>query len=541
MQRFADLFIAICIPIAAASAGAIAHFQFQATLEGAFVFAFVVLAALALLRMHGLDRRSRRITERRIAAVERRISVFGGDLEAVERRLAALETGVPRRARDDLEQVLAEVEVLGTMTRQVIETVADLEIAVAEGKAARGSAAARPRPTGEAAAPAPAAMEVRSDSAALVPDRFSHLDADGFLDLVRRAVDADRIEILLQPIVTLPQRKPRFYEAMTRLRTEEGEIVHPSDYIPIAEARGYIATLDEQILLKSVRLLRRLTARSTEVGVFLNLSGISLGHGDFVGDFVQVLEKNRDLCDLLVFEFPQSAVRAMGAIEHQSLAALRDLGFRFSLDRVSDLKISFQNLAECGFRYVKIDAERLVRRPEELATDIHPADLADYFQRFGMDLIASRIEREAEVVDVLDFGIRFGQGFLFSPPRPVRIDPNKAPPAAPAGQLAKRPGKSETPPPPSAPVASVPAVPPPAPVSSAVPSAGGRTDAPRARPGAATTGRIVQTARPTLPDLSGGPVLSSRDRPSATAPRSGGDEAPAVRPGIRIVPGTGLR
>ncbi len=523
MQRFADLFIAICIPIAAASAGAIAHFQFQATLEGAFVFAFVVLAALALLRLHGLDGRARRTTERRIAAVERRIGIFGGDIEALERRLAALETTAPRRSRDELEQVLAEVEVLGTMTRQVIETVADLEIAVAEGKVARAPVAvARPRPTGESPAPVSASMEVRSDSAALVPERFSHLDADGFLDLVRRAVDADRIEILLQPIVTLPQRKPRFYEAMTRLRTEEGEIVHPSDYIPIAEARGYVATLDEQILLKSVRLLRRLTARSTEVGVFLNLSGISLGHGDFVGDFVQVLEKNRDLCDLLVFEFPQSAVRAMGAIEHESLAALRELGFRFSIDRVSDLKISFQNLADSGFRYVKIDAERLVRRPEELATDIHPADLADYFQRFGMDLIASRIEREAEVVDVLDFGIRFGQGFLFSPPRPVRIDPNKAPPTAPPSQTVRRPAKSEAP-------AASPVVPPVVRASGVPVTAGGRVAPPQSQP-----------SRPTLPDLSGGPVLSSRDRPAA-ASRPATDEAPAVRPGIRIVPGTGLR
>ncbi|HWS10797.1 MAG TPA: EAL domain-containing protein, partial [Xanthobacteraceae bacterium] len=42
--------------------------------------------------------------------------------------------------------------------------------------------------------------------------------------------------------------------------------------------------------------------------------------------------------------------------------------------------------------------------------------------RFGIDLIAERIEAEGAVVDLLDYDVRFGQGFLFSPPRPVRAE-----------------------------------------------------------------------------------------------------------------------
>ena len=42
--------------------------------------------------------------------------------------------------------------------------------------------------------------------------------------------------------------------------------------------------------------------------------------------------------------------------------------------------------------------------------------------RSGIDLIAERIESESTVVDLLDYDVRFGQGFLFSPPRPVRAE-----------------------------------------------------------------------------------------------------------------------
>jgi cyclic-di-GMP phosphodiesterase TipF (flagellum assembly factor) len=52
--------------------------------------------------------------------------------------------------------------------------------------------------------------------------------------------------------------------------------------------------------------------------------------------------------------------------------------------------------------------------------NIHPADFSDQLGRFGIDLIAERIESEARVVELLDYDVRFGQGFLFSPPRPVR-------------------------------------------------------------------------------------------------------------------------
>jgi cyclic-di-GMP phosphodiesterase TipF (flagellum assembly factor) len=91
------------------------------------------------------------------------------------------------------------------------------------------------------------------------------------------------------------------------------------------------------------------------------------------------------------------------------------------MDHVTDLRIGPRDLSDLGVRFVKIPAPLLLSKTGA-AADIHAADLSDLLGRHGVSLIAERIETEASVVDLLDYDVRFGQGFLFSPPRPVRAE-----------------------------------------------------------------------------------------------------------------------
>lgn len=92
------------------------------------------------------------------------------------------------------------------------------------------------------------------------------------------------------------------------------------------------------------------------------------------------------------------------------------------MDQVTDLRIEARDLAERGIRFVKVPGTLLLGNAGTPGSDIHSADLADLLGRFGISLIADKIESEAHVVDLLDYDLKFGQGFLFSPPRPVRAE-----------------------------------------------------------------------------------------------------------------------
>jgi len=252
--------------------------------------------------------------------------------------------------------------------------------------------------------------------------RFRSLSRAGIVELIGKAADANRIDLYLQPIVTLPQRKVRYYEALSRLRTEEGDVIPAGDFIDTAENVGLMPKIDNLLLFRCVQVTRRLQLKSRDVGLFCNVSASTLSDPVFFRQFLDFMDANRALSNAMMFEFTQSAYRALGPLELESLAALSERGFRFSMDHVADLRMSPKELADRSFRFLKVPAALLLNPALASQSDIHPGDLADLLARSGIDLIAERIENESMVVDLLDFDVRFGQGFLFSPPRPVRVE-----------------------------------------------------------------------------------------------------------------------
>lgn len=110
------------------------------------------------------------------------------------------------------------------------------------------------------------------------------------------------------------------------------------------------------------------------------------------------------------------------------MAKLADLGFRFSLDKVSDLALDFQDLARADVGFVKIGAPLLLEELQEddgrlsfkSLPDLAAADLAALARRHDVELVAEKVESERQVVDILEIDIGFGQGHLFGEPRPIR-------------------------------------------------------------------------------------------------------------------------
>jgi cyclic-di-GMP phosphodiesterase TipF (flagellum assembly factor) len=412
MLRIAAIFVAVCVIFIAASVGAVVYLIFGLTGAESSIVALAVLLTLAIFNMISSRMRDRAQVDDQIADLSRGTADLARQLSEFGRRLATVESDRfgAGRAKAASDPLAAEIGELGALIKQLAETVAAHESALSAGARVRD---ADPVIAGGGASPAA--------QAAPTGGPFKDKSREEMLTLIREAIDANRIDLYLQPILTLPQRKVRYYEGMTRLRTAEGDLMLPADFLPIAEPEGLMPRIDNLLLFRCVQVLRRLLSKNREIGLFCNISASTLQDPRFFPQFSQFMEANRALAPSLMLEFSQGALNGFGPIEQENMAALAERGFRFSMDQVMDLRMEPRNLAERGIRFVKVPATLLLSRTAG-AGDIDAADLSDLLGRHGISLIAEKIETEAVVVDLLDFDVRFGQGFLFSPPRPVRAE-----------------------------------------------------------------------------------------------------------------------
>lgn len=252
--------------------------------------------------------------------------------------------------------------------------------------------------------------------------------ARGPMDLVREALLENRVELHLQPIVQLPQRKTAYYEGFTRLKDASGRLILPQEFIPAAEEAGLMTTIDNVLLFRCVQIVRKLMKQDRRIGIFCNISPAALADEHFFPQFYDFMRENRDLAGSVIFEITQAAFEGRTSIEARAMGKLVDLGFRFSIDKVSNVELDLPDLERSGVRYLKIAAQTLTQqivrqglRPRSAITrEIAANDIAAVFQRYGIDLIAERIESEEAVLEALDLDAPYGQGHLFGAPRPIK-------------------------------------------------------------------------------------------------------------------------
>jgi cyclic-di-GMP phosphodiesterase TipF (flagellum assembly factor) len=237
---------------------------------------------------------------------------------------------------------------------------------------------------------------------------------------VRAALRADRVDLFLQPVVSLPQRKHRFYEVFSRIRRDDGSHLMPEQYLPVAERAGLIAAIDNMLLFRCIQLLREAEKRHQAVGFFCNISAATLNDTAFMREFVTYMGQHPTLANRLVFELTQRDLMEGGVFATGFLDGLRRLGFRFSMDQVEVLDLDWEDLARHEIRHVKLDTTRLLDPEGPFADPRTVRDLKQQLDRTAIDLIAEKVESERQLLELLDMYIDFGQGYLFGEPRLAR-------------------------------------------------------------------------------------------------------------------------
>jgi cyclic-di-GMP phosphodiesterase TipF (flagellum assembly factor) len=449
MSRIATAFIVICMVLIAAALGVVLHVvagldALHAGLVGLTVFAAMILHHVITMRGPREDDDSAHLTDlsHGVGDLARQVAEFGRRLTAIEHRVVAADI----KGQQRVDTMLGEIGELGALVRQLAVAVAEHED-VLSGFGDTPAAVNDDRAGIVAAAPAEQARDEDLDFGFFSP---AAAPADNTIGAALTHAIADgRIEIYLQPLVALPQRKVRFYEALARLRGVDGTVFAAERFLPVAEAMGLSGQIDTLVAQRAMQVLRRLIAGNQDIGLICNVAAATLADPAAFAAYRDMLETHRALASALTLEFRHADLRGFGEVERRHLGTLAGYGYRFSIDHVGDLRIKPRDLAERGVRFIKVPATLLLDEAQGIGADIHPADLADLLGRFGIELVAEHIEDERVAVDLLDYEVRLGQGNLFSPPRPLRPERDQSAAVTPAAtasrDAARQPATSAAP------------------------------------------------------------------------------------------------
>jgi cyclic-di-GMP phosphodiesterase TipF (flagellum assembly factor) len=410
-------FIAFCMTLIAASAGAILHYAAGITAVEAAFCALALLFGLMTVESVSARTRDRQDAAERFEGLARASADIARQVGEMNTRLQQLEAAPSQDLKSHTEPIAKEISDLAGLVEDLAKTVSEHESQLAQKQIFAASPAA-----GAKAQAAAAGVSTPSAQPPGPVNPLGQLKDGEVAVLIRDALQHERIDVHLQPIVTLPQRKVRFYEAVSRLRLPEGKLIEAKHFIDATRRSGAVLALDENLVNSSLQVVRRLATKSKDVGIFFNLAPETLSDRAAMSTIMNALDANKAIAPSLFIEIAQNDFRSPNAVYRDSLHRLREHGFRFAIDHVNDLHIDPQAMAERGVRYLKISAELILGRVAQTGAQVHPADLVDLLGRYGIDLVAEKIETEATVVDLLDYDLGFGQGTLFAPPRPIRSD-----------------------------------------------------------------------------------------------------------------------
>jgi len=266
-----------------------------------------------------------------------------------------------------------------------------------------------------------------------------------------RGIELGEIGVHYQPVISLATGRPYGAEALARWRHPTRGMIHPDEFIPLAEESGAILPLGQSVLFQACREAATWQSGAREpLMVSVNLSAAQLGRDGFVSDLVDILRVTGLPASRLILEMTETVMFHDTQTTIARLGELRRLGVRVAID---DFGTGYSSLGY--LRRFPVDILKIAREfvaPDGAGPDgwAFASAIIALGRTLGLRIVAEGIERPAQLDVLRELGCELGQGFLFARPMSnaeltarfaaqLDADQEEADPA-PAARLAFRPG-----------------------------------------------------------------------------------------------------
>ncbi|MBQ9281347.1 MAG: EAL domain-containing protein [Treponema sp.] len=234
---------------------------------------------------------------------------------------------------------------------------------------------------------------------------------------VEYAVENNSVEMFLQPLMDSNDYRLVGAEALARIRDENGNLIPPGLFIPIAEKNGRINSMGEQMFEKACEFIHNHDIEKIGISwINVNLSPIQFLRPDLNKRFSQILGKYKVPAEKIHLEITEESMIDYALLQKQ-IQSMRSSGFQFVLDDYGSGYSNMSRLKKCPFINIKLDMG-IVRDYFKDRDKILPS-LVQAFKQMNFTVTAEGVEN-LEMVEIMKkIGCDFLQGFYFSKPLPA--------------------------------------------------------------------------------------------------------------------------
>jgi cyclic-di-GMP phosphodiesterase TipF (flagellum assembly factor) len=220
-------------------------------------------------------------------------------------------------------------------------------------------------------------------------------------------------------VVGLADHQLHYYEVVACPLDERGTQLSTSTRDPQLAIAGLLPLLDSARLRQAAHVARLFAEGGRETCLFASATAVSLANDGYLDELADAFRDREALAQELVLTFAQADVRTFGGSEWSALTDMRDLGFRFGVEDVTDFDYEFTALCAAGFSFVKLDAATLLAGLPAPSGTMAADEVCRSLSELGLTVIVTNIGDEATRDKVLSAGVPLGQGALFGAPLPV--------------------------------------------------------------------------------------------------------------------------
>ena len=244
------------------------------------------------------------------------------------------------------------------------------------------------------------------------------------LTRLNTAFNENQLFVVYQPQIELASGRLVGMEALVRWRREDGQLIPPDTFIPVAERSGLIDALGDWVLQTACHDLQRLLRMELDPGrVAVNVSVIQFAGAAFADRVLAALERLGLPPQRLELEITESVALLGQDVVQSALQRLRAAGLSVAIDDFGTGYSSLAYLERLPLDCLKID-RAFVRRLQQ-DDEARVAELITQLgHKLGLRVLAEGIEDDAVRQRLLALGCHEGQGFGIA--RPMAFEPLQA-------------------------------------------------------------------------------------------------------------------